>query len=91
MELEISRDDLALLDMLLSKAENETRIEIHHCRTREFKDYLKKREGQIDHLLMGVKKTLASLDRPDYNVIGTSCEVTCHEEESGMTRCASVI
>ncbi len=33
MKVEFSKDDLLLLEMLLSKAAVETRIEIHHCRT----------------------------------------------------------
>ncbi len=46
MKIEITREDYELLSMLLSKEEVGTRVEIHHCRTREFKELLKKREQQ---------------------------------------------
>ncbi|MEW6439739.1 MAG: hypothetical protein AB1640_02285 [bacterium] len=51
MNLEMSKSDLALLKMLLTKVEYETRVEIHHSKTFEYKDYLKQREKQIQDLL----------------------------------------
>ncbi len=57
MNLELSNDELDLVKMLLSKAEVETRVEIHHAtKSFEFKDYLKQRETLISNLLARVKK-----------------------------------
>jgi hypothetical protein len=51
MQLTIDTEDYELLKMLLSKEEVGARVEIHHCRTREYKDVLKKREKQLQSLL----------------------------------------
>ena len=79
MDLEFSREDLVLLNMLLSKAEVETRIEIHHCRTHEFKDYLRKQQEEIGALLTAVKKVLAAYNaqHPDE---GIRCVLSCREQ-----------
>lgn len=56
MNLELSNDELDLIKMLLSKAEVETRVEIHHAtKSFEFKDYLKQRDKLIANLLARVK------------------------------------
>ena len=76
--MEFSKDDLTLLDMLLSQAEVETRVEIHHCRTYEFKDYLKKREEEIRSLLAKIQGALDGYDtvHPEK---GIRCVWACHE------------
>ena len=51
MNLEVTKEDLAFLKMLVSKAQVETGVEIHHARTFEYKNYLKEREKQIAGLL----------------------------------------
>jgi len=51
MKVEITREDYDLLSMLLGKEEVGARVEIHHCRTREFKEFLKKREQHVHGLL----------------------------------------
>lgn len=51
MKIDLAREDFELLSMLLGKEEVGARVEIHHCRTREFKDILKKREAQVHDLL----------------------------------------
>jgi hypothetical protein len=51
MKIEITREDHELLSMLLGKEEVGTRVEIHHCRTHEFKELLKKREQHVHELL----------------------------------------
>lgn len=58
MNLELSQEDIALLKMLLSKAEVETRVEIHHSKTFAFKDFLKQREQQISGLLARMDKSI---------------------------------
>ena len=41
--------------LALSKEEGDTRVEIHHCRDLEYKEYLKGREQQILALLAKIK------------------------------------
>jgi hypothetical protein len=59
MNVEFSKEDLQLIDMLLSKAEGVTRVEIHHCSNHDYKDFLKAREKQIGELLGRIKNALA--------------------------------
>ncbi len=61
MNVEFSKDDLMLMDMLLSKEENMTRIEIHHCFSHDYKNFLKEREKQIGDLLARIKNVLATI------------------------------
>jgi stress response protein YsnF len=56
MKIEIAREDYELLSMLLSKEEVSVRVEIHHCRTRDFKEVLKKREQHVHGLLARLDK-----------------------------------
>jgi hypothetical protein len=56
MKIEITREDYDLLSMLLGKEEVGTRVEIHHCRTHEFKEVLKKREEQVHSLRERIDK-----------------------------------
>jgi hypothetical protein len=78
MAMEFSKDDLTLLDMLLSQAEVETRVEIHHCRTYEFKDYLKKREEGIRSLLTKIQRAMAGYDA-EHPEKGIRCVLACDE------------
>lgn len=61
MSIDLSKEDLILIDMLLSKAEGGTRIEIHHCKHREYRDFLEKREQHIGDLLARIKNALAAV------------------------------
>jgi len=61
MNVELSKEDLQLLDMLLAKEEVQTRVEIHHCKYHEYKDFLKKREKHVGDLLASVKNALAAV------------------------------
>jgi len=61
MNIELSKEDLMLIDMLLTKAEGVTRVEIHHCKQREYKDFLEKREQHIRDLLARIKNTLSAV------------------------------
>lgn len=58
MAVNLTKDDLALLEVLLAKEESDIRVEIHHCRDHEYKDFLKKRESQTGDLLARVKAAL---------------------------------
>lgn len=63
MNLEVSREELALIKMLLNREELTTRIEIHHARMSfEYRDYLKGREKEIQQLLEKVNKLLPDTD-----------------------------
>ncbi|HQG32676.1 MAG TPA: hypothetical protein PLA83_12170 [Deltaproteobacteria bacterium] len=54
--IELSKEELSLIRMLLMKEEVSTRIERHHARgVFEYRDYLKGREEEIDKLLGKVK------------------------------------
>jgi len=51
MKLELNDDERTIIVEMLKKAQAEIPIEIHHCRTNDFKAYLKDRLGKIDALL----------------------------------------
>ena len=59
MTLNLGKDELTLMQMLLSKEEGDTRVEIHHCRDHEYKDYLKQRERCVEELLARVREALS--------------------------------
>jgi hypothetical protein len=61
MRIELSKEDLIFIDMLLSKEEVETRVEIHHCKHHEYKDFLKQREKHVGDLMALVKNALAAI------------------------------
>lgn len=61
MNIELSKEDLILIDMLLSKAEGVTRVEIHHCKHGEYKTFLGEREQHIRDLLARIKNTLSAV------------------------------
>ncbi len=57
MNLEVTKEELALLEMLLSQAETETGVEIHHAkRSFQYREYLREREKQITSLLERVRR-----------------------------------
>lgn len=61
MNVEFSKEDLQLLEMLLVKEEGETRVEIHHCFDSKYKDFLKEREKQVGNILAQVRNALAGI------------------------------
>ena len=57
MNLEVSKEELGLIKMLLRKEKEKTRFEIHRATTSfAFKDYLKQRDTLIANLLARVKQ-----------------------------------
>lgn len=59
INLEVSKEELLLINMLLIKEEAQTRIEIHHARRSfDYRDYLKNREKDIHDLLAKVQKLI---------------------------------
>lgn len=60
MNIDLSKEDLQLMDMLLSKAEGATAVEIHHCKFSEYKNFLKQREKHIADLLTRIRTALTT-------------------------------
>jgi hypothetical protein len=58
LNLEVSKEELGLISMLLKKEEVVMRIELHHARTYEFKDMLKERDKIVIGLLERISKIL---------------------------------
>ena len=58
MNLELSAEDLKLLEMLLSEEEGQNLVEIHHCRNFDYKHYLKERGKHISSLLERVRSKM---------------------------------
>ncbi|MBP1721676.1 MAG: hypothetical protein H6Q45_288 [Deltaproteobacteria bacterium] len=58
MNLELSKEDLLLIKALLDKEHGVIGVQIHHCRTHDFKDLLKQSARQIESILERVKKAL---------------------------------
>ena len=56
MNLELSQEDLKLLEFLLSKEESEIHVAIHHCRNNDFKEYLKHHFEHIGELLTRIRE-----------------------------------
>jgi hypothetical protein len=57
--LELTKEDLSLLKMLLNREEVTVRIEIHHAKASfEYRDYLKARQKEIGELLEKIKNHL---------------------------------
>ena len=56
MNLELSHEDLKLLEFLLTKEESELRVAIHHCRNNDFKEYLKHHLAHIGKLLARIRE-----------------------------------
>ena len=63
MNVGLSKEDLMLIDMLLSKEEGMTRVEIHHCFSHDYKNFLKEREKQIGDLLARIRNALAVINQ----------------------------
>jgi len=61
MNIELSKEDLMLIDMLLSKEEGMTRVEIHHCFSHDYKKFLKERERHIGDLIARIKNAFATI------------------------------
>jgi len=51
MKLEITDDERAVIVEMLKKAQAEIPVEIHHCRTNDFKAYLKEHLSKVEVLL----------------------------------------
>jgi hypothetical protein len=57
MNLELTKDELEYLLMLLKKEDVGTRVEIHHAdRSFEYRAYLKNRDKMISDLLTKIKE-----------------------------------
>jgi hypothetical protein len=56
MNFDLSKDELALLEELLSKEFDDLSVEMHHCKTNKFKKFLKEKRTLVEELLDRVKK-----------------------------------
>jgi hypothetical protein len=65
VNLEVSKEELGLISMLLKKEEVITRIELHHARTFAFKDILKERDKNVLDLQTPSRTCLADTGK-DY-------------------------
>lgn len=55
MKVELSQKELVLLNILLSKEAADLKVEIHHTRNQDYREFLKERERQIINLMDRVK------------------------------------
>jgi hypothetical protein len=55
-----SGDELDLIEMLLTEAESEIKIEILHCRNSNYKELLRERQREINNIFEKLKNTVAS-------------------------------
>ena len=60
MNLELSKEDLLLLKALLDKEHGVIGVQIHHCRTHDFKDILKQSAKQIESILELIESALGT-------------------------------
>lgn len=56
MVLDLSTDEMAILEELLDKQLKSLPIEIHHTRTNEFKNYLRQKQKLAEDLLGRLKR-----------------------------------
>jgi hypothetical protein len=63
MNVDLSKEDLMLIEMLLSKEEGMTRVEIHHCFSHDYKNFLKEREKHIGDLLARIRNASAVINQ----------------------------
>jgi hypothetical protein len=56
MNLDISKEETALLEELLSREFNDLSIQIHHCWAHEYKHFLKEKQNLVEKLLEKLKK-----------------------------------
>ena len=55
MKLEVEKDEIALLHEMIHKELMSLPVEIHHCRTVDFKAHLKKKLEIVEKLMEKVK------------------------------------
>ena len=56
MNLDVSKEERALFEELLSREFNDLSIQIHHCWAHEYKQFLKEKQALVEALLDRVKK-----------------------------------
>ena len=55
MKVVINEEEKNIIIEMLKKAIEEISVEIHHCRTNDFKDYLKEQSTKVESLLEKIK------------------------------------
>ena len=61
MNVELSHEDLMLMELILSKEESEAHVEIHHTRNLDYKEYLKKQQEHVRDLLARIRNALQDI------------------------------
>jgi hypothetical protein len=56
MKIDLMKEDVELLNVLLEKDLGETLVGIHHCKSNDYKDMLRSREKQVRKLLQQIKE-----------------------------------
>jgi len=56
MKIDLEREDIELIVVLLERDLGETLVGIHHCNSNDYKQMLRSREEQLRLLLKGLKK-----------------------------------
>jgi len=56
MNMELSQNEVEIIEELLSIEMNTLPVEIHHCRTADYKDMLKSKQRIVSELLDKIKK-----------------------------------
>lgn len=56
MKIELTPDEKAVIETLLQRAVAALPVEIHHCRTVEFKEFLKDRQKITEGILAKLKE-----------------------------------
>ncbi len=51
MKVELAKEDVELITVLLEKDLGETLVGIHHCKSNDYKEMLRSREKQLRHLV----------------------------------------
>jgi hypothetical protein len=55
MKIEVTQEEKSIIEELLSKELSDLPIEIHHCRTNEYKTMLKDKQKHVEDLFERIK------------------------------------
>ncbi len=55
MKIEVTQEEKSIIEELLTRELSDLPIEIHHCRTNEFKNMLKDKQKHVEELFEKIK------------------------------------
>ncbi len=55
MNVELTREDVTFLELLLERELKTTLVELHHTSHREYKTFVKEKESQLENLITRLK------------------------------------